>query len=115
MNCINGRTEHPLWYPWDWNEERRRWERSCAVMGCFVWQWIDAIKVNGYVPWKAGKDHDHQWGHWISFTEDVSDGQMCYRTCDCGASEKGKSIEPAEVVKFFIADVGGSLMEKAPE
>lgn len=106
-----------MWYQWNWNEARSRWEQSCAAMGCWVWRWADAIKVIGSpVLWIPGKDHDHEWGKWFSIGDEYATNNLfCGRRCACGAEERSESIHGDGVRTYFLADVAGRLIDKVPE
>lgn len=103
VECVNGRAEHGIWYPWHWSQERGRWERECAVMGCLAWQHAKTAKISGkVVSWASGKAHAHLWGVWYPVDEHhVEDNLFYERNCACGAEERGEDLKVEEPFEFF--------------
>lgn len=104
MECVNGRTEHAIWYPWHWNQERGRWERECAIMCCRAWQYTASVHTEDpLVVRKAGQqDHGHAWSPWYTIDEDsVPDNLFSKRTCSCGAEERAGRLEADGEVTYF--------------
>lgn len=97
------------WYPFYWSLKRNRVERECSLMGCEAWQYLDGqVKSIGkIVPWKKGKNHDHQWKHWQPIDEyHVVDNLFYGRLCEnCTGEERTSDFEVIGIWHFFPAEV----------
>lgn len=103
MECTGN--NHPIWYPWGWNKERRHWERECAMMGCQVWQCAPDASPEGKRAVKVpGESHDHAWGTWHPVDElHVEDNMFYRRVCPCGAVELIENMAVMGDIEFFRA------------
>ncbi len=101
MECTGN--NHPIWYPWSWSEERKRWERECAMMGCQAWQFAPDARVEGRRIIKyLGRAHEHLWTHWYPEDELHVENNMFYRrSCPCGSVELVENLVVLGPVEFF--------------
>lgn len=101
MECTG--KDHPIWYPWSWNEKRQRWERECAMMGCMAWQFVPSARPEGRSILKIrGMAHEHAWRVWSPEDELHVENNMFYRRgCPCGALEYIENLVMIGEVKFF--------------
>lgn len=101
MECTGN--NHSIWYPWFWNQERRRWERECAMMGCMAWQFASDARPEGRrILKRTGKAHEHAWSVWYPEDELHVENNMFYsRSCPCGALEFVEHIVIVSDVTFF--------------
>lgn len=103
MKCVDDRGEHKIWYPWGWCQERGRWERECAMMGCLAWQHAAGARIAGrVVTQKAGLAHEHVWGVWYAIDELHAKDNLHYeRHCACGAEEQAEDLLADGPFEFF--------------